>query len=103
VGYCIKDQIEGIAEDESVLSRWPHTAAALKALSEVLYQIEHEMDWDLSSDSCIEDDAAFDAKSVGALLDAVLKAAPDTWFPRGKWATIQAVQGRVAKEGREGA
>lgn len=35
----------------------------------------------------------------------LLKIMPDTWFPRGKWATIQAVQGRMAEheEGRTGA
>ena len=101
-GFRIKDEIGNIAEDESVQSRWPGTAAALANLADVLYEIEHEMDYDLSSDSAINDDAAFDFKATWAILNAVLKAAPDEWFPRGKWATIQAAQSRVAKESREG-
>lgn len=58
------------------------------------------MDWDLSGDTKIEPDEDFNRKQFGTLLDELLKIAPDEWFPRGKWATIQAVQARAEEVGR---
>ena len=63
--------------------------------------VERDMDYDLSGDSHIPDDEAFDRAAFAAVLDALLKAAPDAWFPRGKWATIQAIQARAAKPQKE--
>jgi hypothetical protein len=94
VGYRIRDELLNIAQDKNVASRWPKTAEALAGFADAIYKIEHGMDWDLSADASIRNDTAFDNEAVGLLLEAVLKAAPDAWFPRGKWATIQAVQAR---------
>lgn len=59
-GYPIQTRIEAIANDPQVRKRWPRTAAVLKALAPVLYEIEHDMDWDLSSDTLIINDSEFD-------------------------------------------
>ena len=99
-GFRIQDALVEISEDEEVKSRWPLIAGLFTDLGQFLHEIEHDMDWDLSSDSVIPDDTKFDKESVGKLLEAVLKVSPDKWFPRGKWATIQAIQGR--KEPTEG-
>jgi len=72
---------------------WPLTTQAFVALANPLFDAEHEMDWAMSGDtnpSEVDDTAMFKA-----LLEALMKIAPDSWFPRGKWATIQAVQDRV--------
>jgi hypothetical protein len=60
--------------------------------------MEHTMDWDLSMDSRIPDDGQFEQRAIFALLEPAMKAAPDAWFPRGKWATIQAVQARATPD-----
>ena len=98
VGYRLQDDLATISKDTDVASRWPLIRDAIAAVAEWIQPTEHEMDYDLSSDSQIPDDAAFDRTQFGALLDAMLKVAPDEWFPRGKWATIQAVQGRAKGE-----
>ncbi len=95
VGAVIRDSLETIARDDEA-GRWPITRALFAALAPVLTDAEHEMDWDLSADSLIPGDATWDRATAGKVLDAVLRPLPDEWFPRGKWATIQALQGRVA-------
>lgn|SRR5574341_769444 len=110
-GPRIEYELEQIGFDPSVLGRWPRLARLLvgdtrsvwddSPLVEeerglcVLYEIENEMDRDLSGDSKIKDDDAFDRAAVWKLLRAAMIAAPDEWFPRGKWATIQAVEARA--------
>ena len=94
-GAIVRDGLETVSEDQDARDRWPLTAAAFKALAELVYRIEHEMDFALSGDSAIIDDGAFDRRDVGELLDGILKITPDAWFPCGKWATIQAIQGRT--------
>ena len=48
-------------------TRWPQTMATLRALAPVLADIIGDMDWDLSGDSSISDDIAFDAESMKKL------------------------------------
>ena len=72
LGFRLQENIESIALDSEVVSRWPMTAQVLERLAPVLYRIEHEMDWDISADSVIENDAAFDAACVAALQAAVV-------------------------------
>ncbi len=93
----MRDALVQVAEDAEVQRRWPNTARVFNTLAMILYEREHEMDCDLSSDTRIENDMVFDDAVVGEILEAVMKVAPDGWFPRGKWATIQAVQGRIAE------
>lgn len=103
-GARLAMECENIALDEDVACRWPLVAGAFDAFGEWAVGTEHDMDWDLSGDSAIslpgsydpspEADARFDRLSFDRLLVALLKMAPDDLFPRGKWATIQAIQGR---------
>ena len=83
--------------DADARRRWPALAGLFAALSEAIYNAEREMDLDLSSYSAIKDDAEFEARAVWSILEPAMKAAPDRLFPRGKWATIQAVQARHAE------
>jgi len=94
----VRDMLQGIGGDEEVMRRWPLLSKLLDMLGDALYEIEHEMDWDVSSDSHIEDDAGFEARAVWSLLEPAMKAAPDEFFPRGKWAMIQAVQARAMNQ-----
>ena len=96
-GYKLQDILITIAEDEAVKARWPELGKLFDALGNVFYDIEHDLDWDLSSDSSIKDDRQFSDAAIGKILEVAMKAAPDSWFPRGKWATIQAVQERKDK------
>ena len=84
-----------IAEDEKVQERWPEIGQVFAALVPLLLKSSHEMDWDLSGDLSITNDHEFSESTIGEILEAVMKVAPDAWFPRGKWATIQAIQGQI--------
>ena len=64
VGGQIRDNLAMIAEDPDVNHRFPFLARQIGALAEVLYQIEHDLDWDLSYDTGIPDDAAWGARAV---------------------------------------
>ena len=94
VGARLRDELEQIGEDPAALDRWPRIARVCAALAPILYEAEHEMDYDLSCDSRIADDEAFQDQVCHAILEAAMKSAADRLFPRGKWATIQAVQQR---------
>ncbi len=93
-GFKIRDVLEEIRDDDRAQEKWPLTCRVLGALGEVIYTIEHEMDWDLSSDSKAKNT---DLQMTGILLNAVLRELPDEWFPRGKWATIQVLQERSGR------
>lgn len=101
-GGRIAYDLEAMAEDPEVQQRWPMLARTLMQTAQWFRAVEHEMDWDLSSDSKIEDDGAFDLAAVGALLDLVLKVMPDAHFDRGKWGTIHAWQQRTGAESSSG-
>lgn len=90
----VRGALEQVSCDNGVIRRFPALAEALGGLSMQLYEICREIDFDFSDDSRIEDDQVFELRAIGALLHAVLRVAPDNWFSRGKWATIQAFQER---------
>jgi len=69
----IQNDLETVAQDPEVQQRWPMLAQMLGELSESLYETLRAMDWDLSYDSPIPDDTAFDQQAVEALLDIILK------------------------------
>lgn len=96
VQSSLRDALEQIGEDAEVSQRWPALAAWCSAMAVPLYELVREIDFDLSSDTNIQNDLEFERRAIGLIVDLALKAAPDEWFPRGKWATIQAVQGRTA-------
>ena len=90
-GFKIQEGLLIIAEDEDVKTRWPAISEIFKGLSETIYRAEHDMDWDLSGDSHIPDDKKFDLKVARTILLLTIAACPGEWFPKGKWAIIQAV------------
>ena len=94
IGDDVREGLRTIADDAEAARRWPMVAGICGLLSDVIHDAEHGMDWDLSGDTIIHDDEKFDRFHTARILEAVLKCAPDGWFPRGKWATIQAVQSR---------
>jgi hypothetical protein len=72
--YCgshLRDILTQIGEDPEVQKRWPLTAEALLVLGEDLYQIEHDMDWDLSCDILIKNDRHFDLQCMRKLTRCV--------------------------------
>lgn len=93
-GRDISEGLEAIGNAPQVIQRWPRAASLLKDLAKTLERIEHDIDWDLSGDTSIRDDEAFDVEVVAAVLNVAMRNCPDLWFPRGKWATIQAIQER---------
>jgi len=99
MGYRIHDDLFTVSEDGDVAGRWPLICNVMSAFGTWFQAVEHEMDYDISGDTSIGEtfgDETFDRAEFAKLLDALLKIAPDEWFPRGKWATIQAVQQRAA-------
>ncbi len=94
LGFKIQDALDTIATDNEVVERFPTLAKILDELGHVLYDIEHDLDWDLSGDSYIKDDQRWEDEAIWSLLKVLMTRTPDAWFPRGKWATIQAVDGR---------
>ena len=93
VGYQIEDALRFVAAGSA--EDFPAISALLMGFGSALKAIEHDLDWHYSGDTNIADTAAYDHAAIGRLLECVMKAAPDAWFPRGKWATIQAIQERV--------
>lgn len=94
LGFKIQDALDTISTDPDVMERFPALAKILDELGPALYDIEHTIDWDFSGDSHIEDDRRWENEAIWDLLKVMMTGAPDPWFPRGKWATIQAVDGR---------
>ena len=70
-GYRIQEALASIAEDPDVIERFPRLADALDKLADTLYRIEHALDWDLSSDESIENDAEYQSKALAALRAAI--------------------------------
>jgi len=68
--YCqhmIRYNLEGISEDPEVKERFPLLAKKLSKLATILDSIIHDLDWDLSGDSEIENDMDFELESLGKL------------------------------------
>lgn len=71
IGYKIENALTEISEDEHVQHRWPGVSRIFKQVAPVLKRLEYEMDWDLSADSWIPDDTAWDLAACAALVAAV--------------------------------
>lgn len=63
--------LRSVGEDASVQKRWPLVSSAFVDLANALAEVEHDMDWCLSGDTVIEDDAAFDAAAYHAIASAL--------------------------------
>lgn len=94
----IENSTTRISEDAIVKERWPELGKLISAIGSELARCEHDMDWDICGDQSIEADSTWERERIGAILEVAMMAAPDEWFPRGKWGTIQAVQDRQAHE-----
>lgn len=71
--HNVRDCLDDVTKDPMAIERWPKSIRILKALNDELSDILHDMDWDLSDDSYVDDD--FDEKSVIRLINAIV---PDT-------------------------
>ena len=74
--YCgsrIRSELEMIAEDPLVRKRWPRIARLFADLSQIIYDAEHTMDWDLSGDTVIPDDKKFEVRICADALASVIK------------------------------
>jgi hypothetical protein len=94
-GRTARGLLEAVFEDPDVARRFPAIRELLYAVANWVYTVEHGIDWDFSGDTLIEDDAAWERDRLCELLRHAMHAAPDDLFPRGKWATIQAIEGRI--------
>ena len=74
-GQRIEDCCDRVGGDGVAIKRWPQTAAIFRALGNALFKAERGMDWDLSGDSIIENDAEWDNKTSAAILNAAINAA----------------------------
>lgn len=64
IGFKIADALNDIGRDQEVMGRFPRLAEILPRLGEILGQIEHDLDWDLSGDTNIQDDRTFEDKAL---------------------------------------
>ena len=68
--YCgskIKHALQEVAEEDIVLNRFPVLAKVLYSLGDILYDIEHDLDWDICDDSYIEDDRKWEEEMLKQL------------------------------------
>ena len=68
-GLRIQEMLEDMGRDGAVKSRFPRLSKIFERLGKTLYEIEHELDYDLSGDRKIEDDTTFEVKAIQELKD----------------------------------
>lgn len=69
--HDLKSILKAVGQDPEVLSKWPRIAGAFSRLAPVLTGVMNDMDWDLSFDESVGNDAIFDARGVAAIREAV--------------------------------
>lgn len=94
-GYLLDEILANVGNDPDVIKMCPKLAELLAELGPALAHVEHDLDWHVSGDTEIKDSVLFEKLVIAKILVLTLKSAPDEWFPRGKWATIQAIQRRI--------
>ncbi len=67
-GSRLQDTLNTIAEDGAVQKRFPHLARTLRSIGDTLYQVEHDIDWDLSHDTPIHNDKVFETMALLQLM-----------------------------------
>lgn len=65
--HNITNGLEQFNSNSDVKRRFPQLAKKLKDLEDNLRKILHDIDWDFSGDSSIDDDSKFDEESVSKL------------------------------------
>lgn len=68
----ISEILQTVGQDGKVIQRFPKLAQVFRDLGEKLGDITHELDWDFSGDSMIEDDRKFELECLEEMA-AVLK------------------------------
>ena len=63
-GFKIESLLGDIGSDEAVAKRFPKLSKLLVELGPILYQIEHEIDWDRSFEQPIKDDRKLEADAL---------------------------------------
>lgn len=99
-GHQAVEHIRTVTEEPEIQERFPILAQFLRKLGDWLHQLDKALDYDLSGDSHIRNEAEFELQTIGALLvqaPAALSDRPEL-FPRGKWGTVQAWQQRTGCE-----
>ena len=74
--FRVRECMQNVGEDGQVIIRFPKLAQVMRDLGEVLEDIIHDLDWDLSGDTEIDDDPAFEAsaiRSIGAVISKKYK------------------------------
>jgi len=61
-GFRIQDGMSSIAGDEEVIRRFSFLSTLLNKLGQIMYDMEHDIDWDLSGDHPIVNDLEFQDK-----------------------------------------
>jgi hypothetical protein len=63
----LREILEEIADDKTVKQEFPKIAKTFKELSSVLYEIVHDLDWHISSDTIIERPDIFDRQAINKI------------------------------------
>lgn len=63
----IVELLEKISNDGYVIKRFPALTVVLRTIGKTLGDIAHDLDWDLSGDSMIENDQQFEIESIKKL------------------------------------
>jgi hypothetical protein len=63
----VQNEVGRVGEDPEVQARFPRLAARLRQLAESLYAVMHDLDWDFSGDTEIQDDRAFEEDALEKL------------------------------------
>ena len=70
--YSVKDLLLDVGNDGKLLQRMPKLCQVFRSLAVLLDDTVHDLDWDLSSDTLIEDDEEFQSqfiKKLGELIN----------------------------------
>lgn len=65
--FKVLEVLERVGQDVAVKTRFPSLAIELQAVGALLHQIIHTLDYDLSGDASITDDAAFEKAALAQL------------------------------------
>lgn len=68
--YQLSDALKGIGNDEEAMKRWPLLCRLLREMADVTFESLKEIDYDLSGDSRIKDDAVLELKFLRSVRDA---------------------------------
>lgn len=69
--YRMREILEGVGLDGQVILRFPGLAHVFRILARDLEKVIHDLDWDLSSDAEIKDDAAFEKAAIEKIMAAL--------------------------------